>query len=81
MPFTHDVILIGQGLAGTVLSEVLAARGLRVVIYDVPKEGRASHVAAGLVNPIVMRRTIPSWRASEMLRATIISSAASAAIG
>lgn len=65
--FSHDVIIIGQGLAGTVLSEVLAARGLRVVIYDVPKEGRASHAAAGLVNPIVLRRTIPSWRASEML--------------
>lgn len=65
--FSHDVIIIGQGLAGTVLSETLSARGLRVVIYDVPKEGRASHVAAGLVNPIVMRRTIPSWRASEML--------------
>lgn len=65
--FSHDVIIIGQGLAGTVLSETLAARGLRVVIYDVPKEGRASHVAAGLVNPIVLRRTVPSWRASEML--------------
>lgn len=65
--FSHDVIIIGQGLAGTVLSEVLAARGLRVVIYDVPKEGRASHAAAGLVNPIVLRRTVPSWRASEML--------------
>lgn len=67
MSFTHDVIIIGQGLAGTVLSEVLAGRGLRTVIYDVPRAGRASHVAAGLVNPIVMRRTIPSWRASEML--------------
>lgn len=67
VPFTHDVIIIGQGLAGTVLSEVLAARGLRVIVYDVPKAGRASHVAAGLVNPIVMRRAIPSWRASEML--------------
>ena len=67
MSFTHDVIIVGQGLAGTVLSEVLTGRGLRVVIYDVAKAGRASHVAAGLVNPIVMRRTIPSWRASEML--------------
>jgi glycine oxidase len=65
--FTHDVIIIGQGLAGAVLSEELAGRGLRVMIHDVPKEGRASHVAAGLVNPIVLRRTVPSWRASEML--------------
>jgi glycine oxidase len=65
--FSHDVIIIGQGLAGTVLSEELAGRGLRVVIHDMPKDGRASHVAAGLVNPIVLRRTVPSWRASEML--------------
>lgn len=67
MSFTHDVIIIGQGLAGTVLSEVLAARGIRVMILDAPLEGRASHVAAGLVNPIALRRTVATWRASEML--------------
>lgn len=67
MPFTHDVIIIGQGLAGTVLSETLAARGLRVAVFDAPLDGRASWVAAGVVNPIVLRRTVPSWRASELL--------------
>jgi len=65
--FTHDVIIIGQGLAGTVLSETLARRGLRVMVFDAPLDGRASWVATGIANPIVLRRTVLSWRASEML--------------
>lgn len=64
---SFDVIIIGRGIAGAVLSETLLERGLRVRIFDVPKEGRATHVAGGLVNPIVLRRALPSWRASEML--------------
>ena len=64
---THDVIIIGQGIAGTVLSESLHARGLRVLVFDAPREGRATHAAAGLVNPVVLRTTTPSWRAQEML--------------
>ena len=65
--FTHDVIIIGQGLAGTVLSETLVDRGSRVMIFDAPRAGRASAVATGIINPIVPRRTVPSWRGSEML--------------
>ena len=67
MSFTHDVIIIGQGLAGTVLSETLVDRGSRVMIFDAPRAGRASAVATGIINPIVLRRTVPSWRGSEML--------------
>lgn len=65
-PFTHDVLIIGQGLAGAVLSETLAAQGKRVALFDAPRVGRASAAAAGLVNPVVLRRTVPSWRALEM---------------
>src|SRR5688572_7528856 len=65
--FSHDVIIIGQGLAGAVLSETLARRGSRVMMFDVPREGRASWLATGIVNPLVLRRTELSWRASEML--------------
>lgn len=64
---THDVIIVGQGLAGTVLSTTLRLRGLRVMVFDVPLVGRASEVAAGLVNPVALRRTVLTWRASEML--------------
>lgn len=65
--FTHDVIILGQGLAGTVLSITLHQRGKRVVVFDTPLPGRASEVAAGLVNPVSLRRTVLTWRASEML--------------
>jgi glycine/D-amino acid oxidase-like deaminating enzyme len=65
--FTHDVIVLGRGLAGVVMSETLARRGLRVAVIDKPRAGRASWVATGIVNPIVLRRTLPSWRASELL--------------
>ena len=65
--FTHDVIIIGQGLAGTVLSITLQQLGKRVVVFDAPLPGRASEVAAGLVNPVALRRTVLTWRASEML--------------
>ncbi len=65
---THDVIIIGQGLAGTVLSETLADAGLRPLIFDVPLNGRASVVATGVVNPIVLRRTVPSWRSGTVRR-------------
>lgn len=49
------------------LSETLAQRGKRVMVFDAPLPGRASHVAAGLVNPVSLRRTVLTWRASEML--------------
>lgn len=65
--FTHDVIIIGQGLAGSVLSITLQQRGKRVLVFDAPLPGRASEVAAGLVNPVSLRRTVLTWRASEML--------------
>ena len=64
---THDVIIIGRGIAGVVLSETLRAMGKRAVVFDVPKANAASPVAAGIVNPVAMRRIIPSWRAAEML--------------
>ena len=63
----HDVIVIGRGIAGVLLSEELRERGLDVLVVDHPRPGRASAVAAGVVNPVVLRRTVPSWRAASML--------------
>ncbi|MCB0781357.1 MAG: FAD-binding oxidoreductase, partial [Flavobacteriales bacterium] len=63
----HDVIVIGRGIAGVLLSEELRERGLDVLVVDLPRPGRASAVAAGVVNPVVLRRTVPSWRAASML--------------
>ena len=63
----HDLIIIGHGLAGGVLAETAINRGMRVRVFHAAKIGQASRVAAGVVNPIVLRRMTPSWRAAEML--------------
>jgi glycine oxidase len=63
----HDLIIVGHGLAGSVLAEKAAVRGLAVLVFDAPKEGQASRAAAGVVNPIVLRRLVPSWRVHTMV--------------
>ena len=67
MPHTHDVLIIGRGLAGAILGEALLDRGLRIHVFDLKRSGNASMAAAGVVNPLVMRRDLPSWRALELL--------------
>ena len=51
-----DIIIIGRGLAGATLSFELINRGVDHVIYDQPELSSSSKVAAGLVNPIVLKR-------------------------
>jgi glycine oxidase len=64
---SYDHIIIGQGLAGSVLAIALHRRGKRVIVLDDGHRTSASVVAAGLVNPVALKRMIPSWRASELL--------------
>lgn len=68
MSFTHDVLLLGHGLAGAAWLEECWRRGLRVAVLSERRDGEASRVAAGVVNPVVLRRIVPSWRAHDMLR-------------
>jgi len=48
---TADVIIVGQGLAGTALAWTLLEREISVLIADAGLDG-ASRVAAGLVTPV-----------------------------
>ncbi|MDP2902529.1 MAG: FAD-binding oxidoreductase [Methylovulum sp.] len=54
-----DFLIIGQGLAGSLLAWELIARGCTVIIVDNGKEN-ASEIAAGLINPITGRRFVKS---------------------
>lgn len=63
---TVDFIIVGQGLAGTLLSYFLLLENQRVVVIDYPHEGRTSNIAAGLVNPVTGRRLAKSWRFEEL---------------
>lgn len=67
MEHTHDALILGRGIAGAVLAETLLQRGLRVHVFDNKRLGNASMAAAGVVNPVVLKRDVPSWRAAELL--------------
>ena len=60
-------LLLGQGLAGTVLGYRLERAGHLVHYVDAPEQTAASSVAAGIVNPITGRRFVKSWRIDELL--------------
>jgi glycine oxidase len=61
-----DFIIVGQGLAGTLLSYFLLLENKRVAVFDYPHEGRTSKIAAGVVNPVTGRRIAKSWRFEEL---------------
>lgn len=64
-----NVLIIGQGIAGTTLAWELERRGIEFLIVDRPLGETASRVAAGLVNPLTGRAFRPGWRQEECLPA------------
>jgi len=60
-----DYVIVGQGLAGTVLGWQLRARGRHVIFFDREEPVTASKIAAGLINPIAGRRICLTWRWEE----------------
>ncbi len=64
-----DYLIVGQGLAGTLLSFFLLNKNQRVKVIDFPHPGASSKIAAGVVNPVTGRRIAKSWRFEELLPA------------
>lgn len=62
-----DYILVGQGIAGTVLHRKLTIHGYDVHVIDEGHKRASSSVAAGLVNPITGRKYVKSWRVEEFI--------------
>ena len=63
---TIDYLIIGQGLAGSLLAWELIQRGCQVVIVDNGREN-ASQVAAGLINPVTGMRFVKSVEVDNLL--------------
>ena len=64
MKVKSDYIIIGQGLAGSILAYNLINRGCSVKIFD-DGNNSASAVAAGLFNPLTGKRWVKTWKAEE----------------
>ncbi len=58
-----DYLIVGQGLAGTLLAYFLLKRGKKVLIADLPDPRSSSRVAAGIYNPVTGRRFVKTWMA------------------
>jgi glycine oxidase len=63
----YDYIIIGQGIAGTVMAHTLLTEGKSVLIIDEGMENSTSAIAAGLYNPVVFKRLVKSWMADELI--------------
>lgn len=61
MTMKVDFIIVGQGLAGTLLANELIKQNKTVMVFDDPAASKASLVAAGIINPVVFRRMTKSW--------------------
>lgn len=61
-----DTIIVGGGLAGSVLGYQLLSRGIDFVLFD-GDDTKASEVAAGMYNPMVFRRLLKTWMADDLI--------------
>ena len=61
-----DIIIVGQGLAGSALALRATERGLRTFVLDRPSENRSSRIAAGMFNPVTGRKMSKTWLADEL---------------
>ncbi len=68
MPLQNiNFLLIGQGLAGSILAHHLLEQGCSVhMINTTQHRPAASPAAAGLYNPITGRKMVKTWRADAL---------------
>ena len=65
-----DYLIVGQGLAGSLLGWELIRRGCRIMLVDIGRSN-ASQVAAGLINPVTGMRLVKSNNIEQLLPAAM----------
>ena len=63
---TCDFLLVGQGLAGSLLGYELLQKGYSIRIIDPNHSDTSSKKAAGLYNPVTGRNMVVTWMANEL---------------
>ncbi len=64
---SFDFFIVGQGIAGSILSLSLIEAGFSVCVIDNAKLSSCSAVAAGIWNPVVFKRLSKSWLADDIV--------------
>lgn len=62
-----DYIIVGQGIAGSMLAWFLLRQNKRIKVIDQYRPDSASRVAAGLINPITGRKMNKTWMAEKVI--------------
>lgn len=62
-----DLLIVGQGLAGTMLAYFAEKNNLSYHIIDEYNPNASSNIAIGVVNPITGRKLVKTWMIDELL--------------
>ena len=71
MKKNSDVIIVGQGLAGTLLAHALLKLNAEIIIIDPGVALTSSNIAAGIIHPVTGRRIVKSWKAETLIPAAM----------
>ena len=63
----NEFIVVGQGLAGTLLTYFLLKNDCRVTVVGDGGKNSSSRIAAGIIHPVTGRRMAKSWMADTFL--------------
>lgn len=63
-----EYCIVGGGYAGIFIAHQLMMRGASFLLFDEGKSS-ASKISAGVVNPVVLKKFTPFWKASEQILA------------
>lgn len=63
----YDYLIVGQGLAGTILAHRLVKEGKQVFVVDSVAKKGSSLVAPGMYNPMVLKRFTKCWNVEKQL--------------
>ena len=67
----YDIIIVGQGICGTVLTSALMEQHQKVLVIDDGSKKAASKIASGVINPVTGRRIVKTWQIDTVMPAAV----------
>jgi glycine/D-amino acid oxidase-like deaminating enzyme len=62
-----DYIIVGQGIAGSMVAHFLLQKGKKILVIDQYNPTSSSNIAAGVVNPVTGRKMVKTWMIDDLL--------------